>query len=184
MQIDDKFNPHLTNILQPSKDNVFSLLGKSLADYNKNKKIDEITSFEKKMKTQENDRAEKVANANIGNMKFGQELSVKQFDLNKESNLFNRGIKNKEINIREKTANANIGFNNKVLTQRESKIKILREKYKRESVPANNLNDFKTLNSKIKKIKKATTERTVIQKGMKDGKIILKYSDGSVEYGD
>ncbi|CAA6806809.1 MAG: Unknown protein [uncultured Sulfurovum sp.] len=231
MQINDQFNPNLAYMLQPSKENAFTILGKGVSDYmsmrdnqelkeinlesirekmNSSKKADtradkkldldteigeaniDNLNFNQGMKNKEFGLNEKSTNANIDNLNFNQGMKNKEFGLSEKrtnaniDNLnFNQGMKNKEFGLSEKRTNANINYNNKSLGIQQQKVDIARSKKKSKKTIIAPVSDLRELNKNIsKRNKPKEQEKTIVRTGMKDGKKVIQYSDGSIEYGN
>jgi hypothetical protein len=168
MKINDQFDPHLANILQPSKANAFTLISAGLNQYNKDQKIKEAFEFNKKLKTGAEQRADRVANADIDHLKFGQELDKEKFN-------FDKKIKTGAEQRADRVANANINYNEQSLGLQKKRLEF--NKKSKTSSPIDT--------SKIEEINKklAQQKREIVRTGTKDGKKVIQYSDGSIEYG-
>ena len=164
MAIDAKFDPTIAQLGIPSKDNGLTILGRALGQYSETKKRDDAIKFNQSIKSKADSRAEKVATANIANMKFGQELDEKKFS-------FDKTIKTNADSRANKIATANIAN--------------LKAKNKTSSTP--NTKNIKEVNELLQKrngTKEKKETRTIVRTGMKDGRKVVQYSDGSIEYGN
>jgi len=213
MKIDDQFSPYLAQIIRPSKENALTHLSTGISDFMKHrdnadiKTINEDAIREKIRASKEaGQRANKqfglnekqtnsnikIADANIDfknlGQTFDQNLKTETFNEDKKNILWSQRQKEKEYNLDKKRVNATIGYKNKSLGIQQQRVNILKNNRKKTTSPTTNkkapATDLTELNKIIAKRNAPKTERTVVRKGKQNGKTVIQYSDGSVEYGN
>lgn len=182
MKVDNKFSPYLAQVAKPTGQNALTILGAGLTQYDKDQKANALGDLKMEQ------YRDKVADSKML-AKYKQHLdeggNKRTFLEAGNTFLTDEGAMGAESldksRAQQRIAEGRYGLS----VRRASRPKVRKKKTSTATVsPSSSLD---TLNASLQGNKAPATttpQRAIVRTGMKNGKRVVQYSDGSVEYGN
>ena len=173
MNIDDKFSPYLAVHLKPNENNALTLLGKGAVDYADMREEDEIKEIKMediKAKVRDDKKFASLQGFAGGMGAFTREHGAFETAAGASAA---EGLFRGRATDRMKEGRYGLAIR---------KANEAKGRGKKKNIPMRaEVNNLDSLNASLQV---PTPKRTVVKRGTHNGKSVVQYSDGSVEYGN